>query len=109
MKLISRIVLSVAALLVLLIIILPVGIRVGSEFVSFEPTPEEVRIQNHKDGLLTDTYRTTVLCKYFVSYKLESHEMWRYSDSTEPDEPTCDVLSFSWHSGWLVDPGTYIF
>jgi len=109
MKLISRLLWAVGALLVLFILILPVGISVGSEYVSFEPTPEEQRVENRQVGITADTYRTTVLCKYFVTYKMQSHTMWSYSDSDQPDEPTCDRVTFYWHDGWLIDPGTHIF
>ena len=105
----TRIGAGLVVLFLLLVFILPIGIKTGTEFVSFGSTPQIERDQNKKDGFTDDNYKTEVICKYFVRNRVESFHLWKYSELDTPNPPRCDVLTLYWHDGWLLSSGTVLF
>lgn len=109
MKTSLKVLIGLVVLLLAFVLIVPLGIRTGVEFVSFEPTPESHKELNRRDGYTTDKNMTTVLCKYFVQGRIDAIPTWRYTDGDMPDPPNCELVTLYWHDSWLFPEGTILF
>jgi hypothetical protein len=108
----QKILLGITAIIVATIFILPIGIRTGVTYVSITQVPEEKQeefVDVDSGRSILGAYRNEADCTYLVRMHIEHVTLWRYSDSSEPELPSCEFLSFAWHEGWLIDPGTILF
>jgi hypothetical protein len=88
---------SLAFILMLLsILLLPIGIHVGTERFGVSQAPVEELAQWPRTNEAAKAYKAEVVCKYFVVNAVREIPVWRYSDNPSPNYPNCDFLTLYW-------------